>query len=346
MTHVLPEPVPHGGDLDTARARYPAAPEPWLDLSTGINPFSYPLPALLGDAWTRLPQISAEAELRSAAAAAYGARSADAIASAPGSQALIQIVPRLLNPSPVVVIAPTYAEHAIAWRREGHDVAEIANIADIGHARVVVVTNPNNPTGTITPTPDLRALAATLHARDGLLVIDEAFADVAPEGTSMIPELPAATVVLRSLGKAYGLGGLRLGFAVAAPPIAARLRDLLGPWAVSGPALAIGIAALHDTEWRVATTRKLDAACARLDALLTAGGFTLLGGTPLFRLAAHPAASAFVDRLGHHGIHVRAFAAQPTWLRFGLPGEQRAWQRLEAALADSTAQLQTKRGIA
>jgi cobalamin biosynthetic protein CobC len=139
-------------------------------------------------------------------------------------------------------------------------------------------------------------------------------------------------VVLRSFGKFFGLAGLRLGFAIAAPDIAARLRASLGPWAVSGPAIAIGEAALADSAWIAATQRRLAQAAQRLDALLAGAGLDIVGGTSLFRLAQTPAAAPLFETLGRAGILVRRFAEHPTWLRFGLPGDEPAWKRLAGAL--------------
>ena len=79
-------------------------------------------------------------------------------------------------------------------------------------------------------------------------------------------------VVLRSFGKFFGLAGMRLGFALAAPALAARLRAALGPWAVSGPALAVGAKALADLAWIGADARRLAKAAKRLDAVLTDAG--------------------------------------------------------------------------
>src|SRR5262249_33868704 len=139
-------------------------------------------------------------------------------------------------------------------------------------------------------------------------------------------------VVLRSFGKTYGLAGVRLGFAVATPWLAARLKDELGPWAVSGPALAIGTAALDDEAWLHAASSRLAEDGEKLDALLVAAGFSLRGGTPLFRLAEHPEAQNAADALGRHGIHVRAFIDRPTCLRFGMPGGEESFRRLAGAL--------------
>lgn len=325
------ETIEHGGDLAAVRLRFPAAPEPWIDLSTGINPHAYPLPAIDAELWRRLPQASDEQAALQAAAQRYGCE-AGRIVAAPGSQALIQVLPRLVEPSDVGVLGPTYGEHAIAWARCGHRVVERRALSEIGDARVVVVVNPNNPTGRVVAADELRALAAVLAQRRGLLVVDEAFADFADPGVSVAAELPPATVVLRSFGKAYGIASARLGFAVAGPALCTRLRGELGPWAVSGPALAIGAAALADGRWLAAMRVRLAEDRRRLDALLHASGLTVEGGTHLFCLARHAQARAIADKLGRSGIHVRRFAAEPTWLRFGLPGSEAEWQRLADAL--------------
>lgn len=325
-------PVPHGGDLDAARARFPGAPEPWIDLSTGINPEAYPLPRLSPETWVRLPQASDLLRLQQAAQGRYGAQRVDQIVPAPGTQALIQILPGLVPCGRVAVLGPTYGEHVAAWRRAGHEAREVPDLDAVYGARVVVVVNPDNPTGRIVPAEVLRALAGHLHDADGLLVVDEAFADVAPDDASVVRRLPPSTVVLRSLGKMYGLAGVRLGFAVAHEAMATRLRDALGPWAVSGPALAIGTAALADDAWLEAARNTLQQDALRLDALLVASGATLVGGTSLFRLASYDAAPSVAERLGRAGILVRTFPYEPTWLRFGIPGDEEAWTRLAAAL--------------
>jgi cobalamin biosynthesis protein CobC len=335
MSSPADETIAHGGDLDTARARFPSAPEPWIDLSTGINPHAYPFAPPPAEAWQRLPQASAERAVLEAAATRYGAADVGMLVAAPGSQALIQIVPRLIEDADVAVLGPTYAEHAAAWARCGHRVREFATLTDVGEARVVVVVNPNNPTGRIVANDDLRGVAERLAQRGGLLVVDEAFADFAARGVSLIPQLPPATVVLRSFGKAYGLAGVRLGFAAAHADIAHRIRAALGPWAVSGPALSIGAAALADTQWLEQVRGTLAGDCQRLDALLTAFGSTLEGGTHLFRLVSHPHARDIADALGRDGILVRRFATHPQWLRFGLPNSNEAWHRLELSMRNS-----------
>ncbi|MFC7396569.1 threonine-phosphate decarboxylase CobD [Chelatococcus sp. GCM10030263] len=336
----LVSPVLHGGDLDAARAAFPGAPEPWLDLSTGINPVPYPLPPLPDAAWARLPGREALASLEETARIAYAAAPEVCVVAAPGSQALIQLLPRLVTPARVSVLHPTYGEHAPAWAAAGHSVVEVSDPAACAEADVVVITQPNNPDGRVLP-PDVlmdlerRAAEAVRVGRDGLLVIDEAFADVMP-GASHVGRLASAgrAVVLRSFGKFFGLAGIRLGFALTADTeLAGRLRALLGPWAVSGPAIAVGTAALADLAWQAATRMKLEQAAARLDALFTGAGFAVRGGTPLFRLMESEAASGWYDVLGRRGILVRRFPDQPTRLRIGLPGGEPEWARLADALS-------------
>jgi len=336
MTASHIEPVAHGGDIDAARRRFPDAPEPWIDLSTGVNPHVYPVPPVDTAAWTRLPQSGAERALLEAAALRYGAVGLDHVIAAPGSQALIQAIPRIISATDVVVLGPTYGEHAVSWARCGHRVEERASLSDIGNARVVVLVNPNNPTGRTIAAQQLGDLAAELAQRDGLLVVDEAFADFEEGSVSLVsPQLPRAAVVLRSFGKTYGLAGARLGFAIASDEgLRRRLRAELGPWAVSGPAVAVGTAALRDTAWLAAASERLASDCARLDMLLQNAGFEIVGGTRLFRLATHDRARAIADKLGRAGILVRNFPAAPEWLRFGLPGCDAQWQRLASTLTE------------
>jgi len=337
-----PEAIVHGGNLDQISRLYPDAPKPWIDLSTGINPIPYPVLPLAPDIWARLPTKADEHALLAAAAARYCAHAPASIVAAPGTQALLQILPRLRPSGSVAVLAPTYEEHALCWRSCGHEVRLVDEIDALAEADVAVVVNPNNPTGRLLPRATLHALAAVLARRNGLLVVDEAFADLCPVQASLASNLPPATLVLRSFGKTYGLAGTRLGFAITSVDMADRLRRALGPWAVSGPALAIGTTALADGRWLEEARARLTRDGRRLDAMLTATGCTILPsiilgsatlrGTPLFRLVESADAADLADRLAQRGIHVRRFTYNAAWLRFGLPGSELEWQRLEAAL--------------
>ena len=321
----------HGGALEVARRLAPEAPEPWIDLSTGVNPHAYPLPALEPEAWSRLPESGALAKLEAAAALRYGA-AAESVIAGPGSQALIHALAPILPRGEPGALGRTYGGFAAAFAAAGGRVVEAKRLADMDRLDVAIVVNPNNPDGWIVPCGDLLALHERLARRGGALIVDEAFADFDGE-QSLAAALPASgAVILRSFGKAYGLAGLRLGFALASPDIAPSLRAALGPWPVSGPAIAIGIRALGDSDWLAATGARLGKDKARLDALLHGAGWRIIGGTRLFRLAAHEDARGAFERLLAAGILARPFTEAPDQLRFGMPGDENAWERLTTAL--------------
>lgn len=326
----------HGGDISLAAAAYARSADGWLDLSTGIAPDLYPLPDISAAAWQQLPQQAALDRLLEIARTAYGAPPDAAIAAAPGTQLLIQLLPLLRPGTTVRILGPTYSEHAICWQRTADAVATVTQLRDLADTDVAVVTNPNNPDGRVIAARDLVDLAADLAARGGLLIVDEAFADVAPDVSVATQAGTPGLLILRSFGKFYGLAGLRLGFALGCAGDIDALAGLLGPWAVPGPALEIATAALADTAWADTARQSYRNQADALDEVLTANGFDVLGGTTLFRLARHADAAAMHDRLARAGILTRRFANHPDWLRFGLPGEPANLARLGAALASAT----------
>jgi len=326
-------PLEHGGDLGAARNLFPGAPEPFVDLSTGINPFAYPLPQLPSDIFAGLPEQAALDQLAACAAKAYGAPSASHVAAAPGTQSLLAPVFALARIGRAAVLSPTYAEHARVAALVGHSVRNIEDVGRLKDAGLAVVVNPNNPDGRLLPSPTLLALAEELRASGGLLVVDEAFMDVGPQRATLASEVGCGNlVVLRSFGKFFGLAGLRLGFALAAPDIIERLKALLGPWPVSGPAIAVGARALTDQVWVDATRVRLATAAMRLDALLHEARLQVIGGTSLFRAVRMSDAAALFLRLGQAGIVVRRFSEWPDLLRVGLPADEPSWERLRAVL--------------
>jgi cobalamin biosynthetic protein CobC len=318
----------HGGNLDAAMRRHGGDAARWIDLSTGINPVPYPVPGLRARAFTALPTQGDMEALRAAAAEGYGSRAH--VTPMAGAQAVIQAVPHLMRAGHAKVLSPTYNEHAAALRACGWTVAEVDTPEALAGADCAVVVNPNNPDGTRHDPARLTALAGQV----GLLVVDESFVDADPE-LSLAPTLhrgPENVIVMRSFGKFYGLAGLRLGFALSGPGIAARLADLAGPWPVSGPAIEVACAALGDRDWQRETGARLARDAARLDALAERAGWSLVGGTPLFRTYATSEASAAQDRLARHHIWSRVFPYARLWLRLGLAGPEEDWNRLSAAL--------------
>ncbi|WP_343733337.1 threonine-phosphate decarboxylase CobD [Duganella sp.] len=323
----------HGGNLRDAAKRF--GRNDWVDLSTGINPRWYPAPALEGNAWHRLPEP--DPALTLAAQAYYGAPQMLPVA---GTQAAIQALPRLRQPSRVAVSAPSYAEHAHHWAGHGHTLTlkpYDALEAAIAHHDVVVVVNPNNPTGAVVPPAQLLQWADQLATRGGWLVVDEAFGDTTQHNSVAAHTARPGLIVLRSVGKFFGLAGIRLGFVAAPPDLLRALADLLGPWTISGPAQQIALAALTDHAWQAATQRELQASGERLRALLAAHDIRSTG-TPLFQWWAEPQPEAFWQHMAERGIWVRLFTQAARGIRLGLPPDEAGWQRLQAALTEWTNQ--------
>ncbi len=320
----------HGGNIGAAAAHYGIPVEQWLDLSTGINPLGWPVPVLLPETWSRLPQD--DDGLVEVAQRYYGSENLLPVA---GSQAAIQTLPRLRGRARVGVLTPTYAEHARAWAAAAHEVvplvaSEIENSLDA--LDVLVLVNPNNPTGEAFDRGTLLKWHACLAARGGWLVVDEAFMDAAPEHSLAFEAQRSGLIVLRSLGKFFGLAGVRVGFVLAEPALLTTLHEQLGPWTVSGPARAVARAALTDRVWQEAARSRLRQAALRLTDLLAHHGLRPVGGTALFQWAPTPQARSLHEALVRQGILTRHFF-KPSGLRFGLPGVEAEWQRLEAALA-------------
>jgi cobalamin biosynthesis protein CobC len=312
----------HGGNCDAARAQYGG--DDWIDLSTGINRVPYPVPPLPTEAWTALPTASAKAALIAAAAGAYGTP-APLIATA-GAQTVIQMLPHVLQQGDARVLGPTYNEHAACLIAAGWPVRQVRDPEGLAGADLAVLVNPNNPDGRIlTPRQILG-----LRDRVGTLVVDESFVDPLPE-LSVAAHAGRGLIVLRSFGKFYGLAGLRLGFALGDAVTVAALDAMAGPWPVSGPALAIGAMALADRAWADATTQRLGGEITRIDAMAAAMGWTLAGGTHLFRLYETGDAVAAQARLARYRIWSRIFPWSQGLVRLGLPGSAAEWQRLSEA---------------
>jgi cobalamin biosynthetic protein CobC len=329
----MPE-LEHGGALAAAEARWGRPEAGWLDLSTGINPLPYPVPDLPAEAWTRLPEPQDTARLVETARRHYGAPETAALALAPGTQPLIGLLPRLFSPRRVAILGFTYGEHAHGWHLAGHQVSVVEDAARAAAASdILVVVNPNNPDGRLLPLSTLRSLAESLARRQGLLVLDEAFADVLPGASLCAAAGRPGLLILRSFGKFFGLAGLRLGVALGEPQLIDAIQSVFGPWPVSGPTLVVAEAALTDSAWQTRTLDWLSQAAADLDKLLAANDMSLVGGTSLFRLVETGAAAEIAERLGRNGILVRRFAERPRWLRFGLPPDEAASDRLATSLA-------------
>jgi cobalamin biosynthetic protein CobC len=319
-------PARHGGRVAEAALLFPDSPLPWIDLSTGINPHAWAGPRADFAALRRLPDPGETQALENAAAAAFNLPDPAMLAAIPGAEAGLRLLPRLTGAASVGILAPTYGGHEEAWHAAGRDVRTFTSLDALPDTEALVIVNPNNPDGRTIPPDDLLRLAD-----DRLLIVDESFGDVAPH-LSVAPHAHDRLIVLRSFGKFYGLAGVRLGFLVAGSHIIAGARAAFGDWPVSAEALAAGTEAYADRDWAGTTRALLQHESQRLDFLLTRAGLNVRGGTSLFRLCATPQAGLWFTHLARHGILVRPFAQQKDWLRFGLPGTETEWVRLEAAL--------------
>jgi cobalamin biosynthesis protein CobC len=322
----------HGGRLRAAAHDFHIPLHHWLDLSTGINPQGWPVADLPASVWQRLPEENDG--LYMATVAYFGST---AVLPVAGSQAALQALPRLRARSRVGIVSPCYAEHAQAWASAGHAVLALAasDVAEqIDSLDVLLVVNPNNPTGAFIEPEVLLEWHARLRARGGWLLVDEAFVELQPAlsvvaaaGDGAHPGL----IVLRSLGKFWGLAGLRAGFVIAEATLLSELRSLLGPWALSHPARWVAQRAIMDKPWCEATRARLHADSERLRVLLAAHGLDATQGCGLFRWVPSAQAADLFAALAQRAVLVRPFS---DGLRFGLPGSEAGWQQLDRVLGE------------
>ncbi|HAT50039.1 MAG: threonine-phosphate decarboxylase [Nitrospirae bacterium] len=322
----------HGGSVRKVARELGVDPKNWLDLSTGINPLGWRVPEIPALVWNRLPEN--EDGLEDAAKLFYGCRH---LLPAAGSQAIIQTLPRLRRGGSVGIVAPTYAEHAHAWRKEGFDVVELEDVSlsILDQLSVLVVVNPNNPTARLIPKATLLSWWRRLQAHGGWLVVDEAFMD-ADAGESLSGDTGGeGLLVLRSIGKFFGLAGARVGFLLGSRTVLEAAQEYLGPWNVAGPARWVATAALTDHHWHIETRNSLAHKAQRLTHLLGEHGLIVAAKTALFQWVPNHDAMSWWERMARSGVLVRRFD-HPRGLRFGLPGDESQWHRLSTVLTSIT----------
>ena len=335
----------HGGQLHAVSKQYGIPLEDWLDLSTGISPYAYPLPAVPIECWQRLPETNDGLEL--AAAHYYGSKY---LLSVSGSQEAIQSLPSLFSSKQRVgIIKPAYHSHQQAWQDADHEVIGLNSDEvdlQINALEILIIVNPTNPSAELFTPETLHNWHQQLKQRGGMLIVDEAFIDATPE-YSLIKEKPEeGLIILRSIGKFFGLAGIRLGFVWAEKDTLQALANQQDDWSVSHPARWAGKIALQDKNWQQQQKIALLKHAQRLVKLLEEYIFTKplqSGGvyfnttnehvlnTHLFAYFQHPRAKHIHEQLAQHGLLTRLFEDQPA-LRFGLPATKKEWQRLTVAL--------------
>ena len=333
----------HGGALDKAIAEFGGERSNWLDLSTGINPHVYPLAATSMKALHRLPEQADLDHMLDAARQAYAIHEKLSIVAAPGTQALIELLPRLLPGKTATIVAPasgTYREHANCCEKAGRDLREVSDPDQVGDdEQLVILVRPNNPDGSVVARDAVLTLGRRLHGKGGHLIVDEAFCDCAP-GDSLAGEASPGVIILKSFGKFFGLAGLRLGFAICEAGLADRISRCFGPWAISGPAIEAGIAAYGDGNWIATMRKQLAQESNELAVVLENSGLEIFGRNGLFVLAGHEHAEQIFRGLARRHVLVRPFPDKPRLLRFGLPETPAALNRLQLALSQVLDELQ------
>jgi len=320
--------ITHGGDLTAATREFGLPAKGWIDLSTGINPVNFPDLKVKDHSFRILPTSEQVTNLLKVAGDFYQIPTSMSIIPSPGTQAVLQHIPRLFPKRKVAILSPTYSEYENTWSRSGNEIIRAGNIQELKMGDVAVVVNPNNPDGRRHQIESLIEIAEHVET----LIIDETFCDHSSE-VSIISKLQMQNIiVLRSIGKFFGLAGLRLGFVISKTNITNSIEEMLGPWAVSGPAIEIGTRALLDKPWIEKMDGILSIKSKELDSLLTRQKLKILGKTVLFKLVESNNAQFIYQTLAKSGILVRKFNGQKNWLRIGLPGIKSEWLQLEAIL--------------
>ena len=326
-------PIVHGGGITEAAAAFGGKPEDWLDLSTGINPNPVRLPDIDVQAWHRLPDRHLVDSARHAAARYY--RSSDILPlPVPGTQSVIQLLPRLVAPGRrIAIFAPTYGEYARAFASAGFRDRRgfVSRSADAGSWTGDPGQSQQSDRTRLCVPRMSSAWRSACRLHGGLLLVDEAFGDTAPH-LSVAGQTAGHgnLIVFRSFGKFFGLAGLRLGFVIAPELVLSAFQEWLGPWAVSGPALVVAAKLMgEDTQ---AVQSLILSRSEGLGAVLRQAGLTIIGGTPLFTLVDHARAADLHAHLCQQRVLTRKFAYAPSWLRIGLAPDAAGDTRLADAL--------------
>jgi len=328
----------HGGQLTLVAEDLGLTEDNWLDLSTGISPYNYPIPEIPLDTWRCLPQVNAS--LLEAAKRYY---QTEQLLATSGSQAVIQALPRLwraqahLNQDTRVFLPSIgYKEHEKSWQKSGLSITHYQGLTELEHLSgpaIVIVINPNNPTGQLYDKQELMALYHRISQHQGWLIIDEAFMDTRPGEHSLMGDTDKAGLwILRSLGKFFGLAGIRMGFASAQPVMLELLADELGPWPVNGPAQLIAEQALKDASWQQKQRQRLGRQSEKLAQVLKKHfSPEQLAVTSLFITVKTVGAIELFNGLAREKVYIR-LCDEKDALRFGIPDNQ-GLARLEKSLA-------------
>ncbi len=263
-------------------------------------------------------------DLRQALAALTGA-APERITVGAGVDGLLGVAARLFaGPGDAVVTSlggyPTFSYHVAGlgarlvsapYRDDREDLEALAAAARAQDARIVYVANPDNPMGTVWPAEAVRALRDALPPRC-VLFLDEAYIEFAPEGTApaFAPD-DAGVIRFRTFSKAYGLAGLRVGYAVAAPALSRGFDKLRNHFGVGRVAQAGALAALRAQDWLTRTAHRVAAGRARLAEIAEANGLSAVPSAANFVAIDCGGDSAFARRVLEEVLARNVFIRMP-----------------------------------
>ena len=317
--------IQHGGDIDLAIKKYGGQRKDWIDLSTGINRTSYPWQESVKVHLRDLPGSKLLMSLEEAASRAYKIAVDTETVAISGAQQIINLLPTHLKKySSVAILGPTYNEYEKAFKSSNLRTNTVAEISNLSCNDIAIIVNPNNPTGKVITEEELEDLSKKVE----ILIIDESFKMFSSRKTQNLDNL----IQINSLGKFFGLAGVRLGFVSGPSDFIKSVRKILGPWPISSLAAEIGLVALSDKIWISQMEKILLAGSTALHAACNSKNWRLVGKTNLFHTYATSNCFEVEEQFAAHGIWVRTFDYSETWVRIGIPTSEHELTRVKKAL--------------
>lgn len=317
--------IQHGGDIDLAIRKYGGQRKDWIDLSTGINRTSYPWQESVKVHLRDLPGSKLLMSLEEAASRAYKIAVDTETVATSGAQQIINLLPTHLNKySSVAILGPTYNEYEKAFKSSNLRTNTVSEISNLSCNDIAIIVNPNNPTGKVITEEELEDLSKKVE----ILIIDESFKMFSSRKTQNLDNL----IQINSLGKFFGLAGVRLGFVSGPSDFIKSVRKMLGPWPISSLAAEIGLVALSDKIWISQMEKILLAGSTALHAACNSKNWRLVGKTNLFHTYATSNCFEVEEQFAAHGIWVRTFDYSETWVRIGIPTSEHELTRVKKAL--------------
>ena len=316
-----------------------------LKLNTNENPYP-PCPAVLNgfnDERLRLYPDPTADKLRDTIAEIYGYKQNNIIVSN-GSDDMLTIAFRAFTDAQrkVAFLDPTYSLYTVLADLQGCQYIKLPlkddfSISDdllekAAPANMLIITRPNAPTGNCIALDDMRRICSDF---DGIVLIDEAYADFANDNCIDFVREFSNVIVSRTVSKSYSLAGLRLGFAIASPEIIAGMMKVKDSYNVSMLTQYLAEAAIKDQEYLNKTVAQIKDSRNKLSSELKNLGFTVVDSQSNFIFASPPDGDAekLFNTLREENIIVRYFPGEKTkkYIRITI-GTEEQLQRLVQVL--------------